>query len=449
MAEAKQKQKKQKFLRFFKLRKIIGAPGALAAVVASALIFYPASGRILALENAPSDTLTAASGARATIFLSPQVSIINEGSTFDVAVYLNTRGASVDEISVEIRFAPDKLTVVRPSRGKSFISVWSKSPTFSNSEGTLSFSGTIPNGVRVENGLITAITFQAKATGRAEVKIAPASQAFAREGEERIKLDLDLGSGVYTVISKPPEGIPVESITHPFDSEWYNSGSPVFTWEKEAGADDFSFILDNKPFTNPDSIADTPDAIAGYENLPDGIWFFHLKARKGEIWGPTAHFRIRIDTAPPRSFVPKIGIIPGEGGDKGVVTFFTTDSLSGVDHFEIGVLDKSQSPLLSPVFVEAESPYQIPDYLPGTLRVVVRAFDRAGNVRDEIIEPAGEYATLAFLRKHVVVIYFSSIALFLALGILHYFFGHHLITLPGRAAGLIGRRRRQSAVRRW
>ena len=60
--------------------------------------------------------------------------------------------------------------------------------------------------------------------------------------------------------------------------------------------------------------------------------------------------------------------------------------MAGIAHYEVAVIDKTEPPLESPVFIEAESPYQLPKLISGYLRIVVRAIDKAGNVRDETLD---------------------------------------------------------------
>ncbi|MBI4281039.1 hypothetical protein HY628_02480 [Candidatus Uhrbacteria bacterium] len=373
---------------------------------------------------------------RVTVFLTPRAETVIEGTTFDVSIYLDTQGQSINAVDLELKFPSHLLSIVKPSGGRSFISLWVAHPSFSNTNGTASFIGVVPNGIVTRTGLITTITFQAKAPGEAVVEVLPASQVLANDGAGTA-LSVDRGRGNYTIEPQPPEGVKVFSETHPFPNRWYNNNSPVLNWEKDAGVTDFSFEFNNQPSTTPDNNPETDQTITAYENQADGLWFFHIKARKNNVWGSTTHFPIRIDTLPPASFEPKLEIIKGgEQGDKGVVSFFTTDSLSGLDHYEIGLVDKRQSSLESPAFVLAESPYQLPSFTPGDLRITVRATDRAGNVRDETIESTVPGAVLSFFQKYKLWIAVGIILLLLLLLLLHYFYRHHVIAIFKRVVNV-------------
>ncbi|MFH1714020.1 MAG: hypothetical protein ABH831_00235, partial [Candidatus Nealsonbacteria bacterium] len=208
---------------------------------------------------------------------------------------------------------------------------------------------------------------------------------------------------------RPPEGPKVFSRTHPSGDRWYNNRNPILMWEKDLGVSDFSFEIDNKPLTIPDNISDTQDTITSYEDLADGVWFFHVKAKEKGIWGTTTHFPIYIDTTPPLSFKPKIEILTATIINRALVSFSTIDTLSGVDHYEAGVIDKTKSPLESPSFVEVGSPYQLPAFVSGSLRVIVRAVDRAGNVRDESVDAYLQLSLRTIVIIAVTIIAFSVI----------------------------------------
>ena len=349
------------------------------------------------------------SSAKATLFLSPRIETVLVGSTFDVSVLLDTYNNSINTVELNLKFPSNKLIIVKPSGAKSFFSVWFESPTYSNTEGRLNLTGGIPKGISTESGLVTTITFKAKVTGRAVVEVLPSSKVLANDGLGTNILS-GFGRGIYTLNPKPPEGVRVFSETHPFEDKWYNNNNPVLTWEKDMGITDFSFELDNKPLTIPDNEPDSQDTITFYKNVADGLWYFHIKAEKNGIWGSATHFLLHIDTTPPNRFKPKVEILTAATViNRALVSFFTTDSLSGVDHYEVGIIDKTKSPLESPVFVEAESPYQLPTFISGNLRVIIRAMDGAGNVRDESVDAYVPFSTklvFVILAVLLVVIYY-------------------------------------------
>jgi len=369
-----------------------------------------------------------ASSLRPKVFIviDPPNQTIIEGSTFDVSFFLNTNKQSINTFELNISFDPAKLEVIRPSGGKSISSIWVQPPSYSNTNGTAKFAGVIPNGIVTESGLMTAMTFRAKTTGQTAVSLLENTRILANDGMGSA-VPFSFNRGLYVIMPKAPEGPRVFSETHPFPEKWYNNNNPVLAWQTDPSVTNFSYTLDNEPFTIPDNTGEgATSTITSYENLPDGLWYFHIKAYKKGIWGGITHFLMRIDTAPPAEFTPKQETLTAAVIARILVSFFTTDSLSGINHYEVGLIDKTRTPFESPAFVEADSPYQLPAMNFTGARVIVRAVDNAGNVRDESLDLQAPSGILALLRQNFILILFSIIALFL---IVHYLFGHHIVKI--------------------
>lgn len=366
--------------------------------------------------------------AHSEVYLSPRSGSFVEGSTFQVPIFVNTKGKSVNGIEVRINFDKNKLAITNPTGGVSIIGVWVEPPGYDNTQGTASYVGVVPNGITTEAGLVGTITFKVLATGRAVVSVSSRSKILLNDGMGTETI-LDLGRAEYTLLPKAPEGVQVYSETHPVQSDWYNNDSPVLSWIKDTGVTGFSFEIDNKPATIPDNNIDTEDTIKSYENLEDGLWYFHIKAIKNGVWGTTGHFLTRIDTAPPAEFTPEANYLLAASifSERTLVSFFTTDNLSGVDHYEVGVIDKNQPTTESPVFIESSSPFQVPLSVNGKLQVIVRAVDKAGNVRDESIDVRSQNKYVHFFKSYLVYILLGIILLSFIILVMHYIFGHHII----------------------
>lgn len=372
------------------------------------------------------------------VSLSPRTGSFVEGSTFQVPILINTKGSSVNGIDLKITFDASKLSIVQPSNGKSIVGVWVEPTTYDNVRGTASFVGVIPEGVMTSSGLIGTITFVAKSSGVAAVGFKSNSAVLLNDG---------LGSNIktnfikaeYEIVPRPPEGVTIYSATHPSQDAWYNNNSPFFTWEKEPGVTGFSYVLDTKPSTVPENNVLTTETSKAYENLKDGLYYFHVKALKNSVWGTTGTFLVRIDTTPPASFTPRAEYVVAAvvAVERTLLSFFTTDNLSGIDHYEVGIIDKSQPVTESPVFTIAESPFQVP--LQGTekLRVIVRAFDKAGNVQDESVDVEAPFIITKFVTDYIVYILLGIILLGFVMLIMHYLFGHKLLAHVRRALTIV------------
>jgi hypothetical protein len=376
---------------------------------------------------------------KATVFISPRTATFLEGSTFEIPVFINTQGGSINALDLEVNFDPKKLEIIRPSGGQSIIAVWVEPPSYSNTKGFVKIVGAIPNGIKTQSGLITTITFRAIASGQATVYISNLTKVLASDGFGS-EVETTYDRATYTIMRKPPEDVTVFSETHPYQDSWYNNNSPVINWDKSPQVSDFSFVVDNKPFTIPDNTADTKDSQTSYQNLADGISYFHIKARKKDTWGGTTHFAVRIDTQPPATFTPKIETILDKTqtqNSRGLVSFFTTDGMSGIDHFEIGIVDKNAPAEASPIFVQAESPFLIPGQTTEGSRLIIRAFDRAGNAQDVSTTIAIPYAFTSVLRNNLVLILSILLILILLIIIIHYLVGHHVISHLRKALKII------------
>ena len=321
----------------------------------------------------------------ASLYLAPSRGTFFVGSTFSVSIYLDTKGNKINAVEVDLKFPPDILQVTTPTAGESFISEWITPPNYSNIGGKIFFKGGIPEGITATAGLVSTITFRAKSPGKAKVEFLDSSKVLLADGKGTPIFTTNFG-GVYEILVPPPEGPEISSITHPDPEIWYSNSSPHFSWERETGVTDFSFSFSQNPKENPDSVSEGNQTFKSYEEVSDGIWYFHLRSKKTTthpppsrerapgVWGRTSHLAVRIDTSPSQKFDPKADIFAG------FIYFETKDFHSGIDFYEISVLNISQNPDAAPFFVDATSPFKIPKQ-PGKYNVIIRAYDKAGNIQ--------------------------------------------------------------------
>jgi hypothetical protein len=363
-----------------------------------------------------------------------------ENSVFDIPILVNTRGSNINGIEIRIHFDSDRLEIVKPSSGLSIIGVWIEPPGYDNTRGLASYVGVVPNGITTNAGLVGTITFRAKKIGKAVVTFGQNSKVLLNDGQGTQAV-VELGRAEYTIVPKAPEGVHIYSETHPFQSEWYNNNSPIVSWDRDIGVAGFSYTLDNKPSTVPDNVININETSKAFENLDDGLWYLHIKGIKNGAWGTTGHFLIHIDTAPPADFKPEVNFLLAAiiSTERALVSFFTTDNLSGIDHYEVGVIDKSQPITVSPVFVQAESPFQVFVTDKNKLNVIVRAVDRAGNIRDVSVLVGPPSLFTKFIQDHLVYILLLIILVGLVSLILHYLVGHHIIRYLHKAMELVKR----------
>lgn len=335
-------------------------------------------------------SITASGAGFATLSVGPGTGTFIVGSTFTVSVFLDTGGESANALDVYIAFPPDKLQVVSPSTGKSIIGVWTSQPSFNNQIGSIHYQGGIPTpGINTSNGLISTVTFRAKAPGRAVIR-------FERDGDSGSRVFLNDGRGteflgnsnsaIYDLVLPPPAGPIVASPTHPDESKWYNLSTALLSFVSDEPIGGYSYTLNSEPISVPDDISEGEKETVSYQNLKSGTHYFHIKSLRDGKWGGLTHFAVNVDVEPPADF--KIEITPQNRTVRRnpIIAFETTDANSGIDHYEIKIIsltnrsDKNQKDA-QPFFIEATSPY-VPTLPLGRYDVIVHAYDKAGNYRE-------------------------------------------------------------------
>jgi len=353
-------------------------------------------------------SLGVASVARAggaSLYFSPNSGTFFIGSTFDVSIFVNTGDNNINVVQVDLKFDPKKLQIASPTAGKSFIDVWVSQPTYSNTEGTASFKGGIPSpGINISSGLFSTITFRAISPGETKISFLDSSRVLLDDGKGTNILT-STGHGVYILSIPPPEGPEVFSPTHSDQNKWYKNNNPTFSWVKEGGINNFSYNLDHDPQGIPDNVPEGDHTSISYSNLEDGIWYFHVKAKKAEVWGGISHYLVQIDITPPAGFVPEIDPSTKTSVLRPIISFITTDNLSGFDHFEAKIINitPDENKEESGFFIEVVSPYKLPSLQIGKYLSVIRAFDKAANWRDASIRLEIIPGGLGFSKQGILI----------------------------------------------
>lgn len=360
----------------------------------------------------------------ATLRLSPAAGSFILGSTFDVAVILNTQNEAVNTIEVELDFPADKLQIANPSLGKSIVQIWANPPTFSNRDGKIYFIGGIPSpGINTSEGVVQSFTFRVAAPGEARIAFGKNISVLANDGLGTDVLK-QTSPASFKLILPPAQGPDIFSPTHPEQGKWYKDPNPILKWSASANSQGFSYVLNHDPNTAPDTSIDTLDAEATMSELESGIWYFHVREKAGNTWGGTSHYFLNIDTLLPASF--GVNVSPGErtSSKSPIVRFFTTDSLSGFDHFEMKLVPLKSGPTDASFFFEAGSPYQLSNMKSGRYELVVRAYDKAGNFRDESVTLNILSSILQFVTPEGVdfIFFFVPWAIFIPIALLIAFF---------------------------
>jgi len=330
----------------------------------------------------------------ATLYLFPSSGSYTLGQTFTLTVYVSSADQAMNAASGVITFPADKLQVTSLSKISSIVSLWVQEPSFSNSNGTINFEGIVLNpGFQENNGKIISITFKVKTAGTASLSFT-SSSVLANDGQGTNILQ-SLGSAQFilksTSATEPPaseastplvkSGTPValkiSSPTHLNPEKWYKDNNPQFEWTLSEDITAIAFTLDQKPITVPSTKAKELATSYSYQNLKEGIWYFHLQAKNALGWGSVSHFKIQIDNTQPEPF----SITVDNGGDstnpQPFLLFETQDIVSGIDYYQVEI-GKLHSLKISSEEMK-NGKYQIPITPAGEYQVVIRAIDEAGN----------------------------------------------------------------------
>jgi len=326
--------------------------------------------------------------AGASLYLSPASGSFFVGSTFDISVFINTGQEDVNAVEVNLQFDPTKLQIASPTAGKSFIEVWVSQPTFSNIKGTMSFIGGVPSpGINTSSGLVSTITFRAISPGETSVIFLNTSKVL-RNDAQGTNILTSATRGNYTLLIPPPEGPKVFSSTHPDQNKWYKNNNPTFSWEKEEKVTDFSYSINQDSAGVPDNIPEGDHTSVSFSEIEDGIWYFHVKATKEGVWGGTSHYVVRIDNTPPAAFTLTVTPSLKTTEKQPLVSFMTTDALSGIDYYQIKYIDVTpeRKEEEAGFFTEAISPHKLSPLEIGEYLVVIRAYDISGNWREGTVK---------------------------------------------------------------
>jgi len=331
----------------------------------------------------------------ASLYLNPSSNSYTVGNTFSVDIKVNTGGRAINAAEGSLIFDTNAFEVTGFSKGGSAFTIWTQDPSFSNSAGTIVFGGGIPNpGFTGAAGKIFSITLKIKTTGTGTINWSSGA-ILANDGKGTNILASMVG-GSYnlnpkitipaapTIPAPAPTtatGVPaapqITSSTHPDPNRWYANSNPSFEWQLPSGVTGVSFLMTERPTSNPGTLSDGLVTSKKFENIKDAIHYFHIRFRNRRGWGEITHRRVLIDTVAPKSF--KVAVYDGVDATNPTpeISFKTTDAVSGVSYYEVKI-DNNIKEKIAAAVVET-NPYKPAPLLAGRHTVVVEAFDGAAN----------------------------------------------------------------------
>lgn len=327
----------------------------------------------------------------ASLNLSPNTGVYGSNSTFTVNVNVNTEGQSVNAAEGVISFNPNELSVVAVNRSASIFNLWVTEPTFSNSAGTINFSGGLPSGYSGKTGKIMSITFRAAGAGTARVNFKTGS-VLANDGKGTNILTT-MNGGSYTIqanaVAPEPEVIVeyvapantpaapnVTSATHPEANKWYSNNKAVLDWSLPSGVTGVRTLLNENPTSVPTKVYDNPISSITLDDLEEGISYFHVQFKNDEGWGKVTHYRLGVDTQKPTNFIISNLDESDNSNPNQVLKLAVEDETSKVLKFLIKIDNNEQYEYRDET---GSSTVTLPALEPGYHTVIIEAFDEADN----------------------------------------------------------------------
>lgn len=344
----------------------------------------------------------------ASLFFVPATGELGVGSKITVDLKIDSEGVGINAAQATIRFPKDTLTVTSIDKTGSIINFWLEEPTFSNADGVITFVGGTPYGISGASVQVLRVVFTSKGSGPASITIADAAiTASDGSGTNVLSKTNDAvftisPTAVSTVIPAPTQikreptpasGLPVKPVLtvplYPSESAWHNA-SNIFNanWELPRDISGVKTSLNKQPGFVPSGESEGLFDNKTFSALTDGVWYLHIRFANNVGWGPTAHYRIAVDTQAPLPFEITSDTSDTSDNPTPILSFNANDALSGLNEYRIRIDNENWIDVTSKDFTGS---YKLPVQNPGKHHLTILAVDNAGNS----IENTIDYETLS------------------------------------------------------
>jgi hypothetical protein len=302
--------------------------------------------------------------ASASLYTYPSSGTYYQGNSFSVGIYVSSSEA-INAVEATISYDSSILSIVSCGVVTSTFELAADSTCPSITVGTTgSYTGS--------GAQVATVTFRSIATGTASVTVTGKTAingAYVSTNGATSTFSIVL----YTPIPQAPT---VSSTTHPKSDKWYKTKTFKASWNKDSGVSGFSYNFDQKKDTIPDNTIDTSSTTISLNVNKSGTWFFHIKAFGSGGWGDPSHYKFLVDSKDPL-FVTNPSF-EDKGDLQSEIVFKAEDEESGIKNYKL-LIDGDE------VKGTISSPYKTPVLSVGEHTVVIKAFDKAGNLAQESI----------------------------------------------------------------
>lgn len=352
--------------------------------------------------------LVAVPAYAAELSVTPASGSYNAGQTFTARIQVQPGGDSINAVEADLTFDNDVLSVESVSKDGSVFTLWPVEPTFSNSNGTISFGGGHTAPIDTSSTVLN-VTFRVQGSGGSGTVSFSDASVLAADGQGTDVYDGG-NPATYTVsaaadpapepeptpepaesqppeaegedsdaltFGEPPRAPEVGSQTFLDPSVWYNTKEGLFTWELPFDVNAMAVEIATSSDNEPEEIFDPPieEFAISEENVSDGVQYLSIQFQNQVGWGAVLNRPIRIDTTPPEPF--EIDVQAGTSPSSfPLLKFAAKDETSGIDLYELTIADRE------PVVItpdEAKLGYLLGELEDGTYTATVVARDKAGN----------------------------------------------------------------------
>lgn len=335
-------------------------------------------------------------------------SAISVEDTFSATLKIDSEDAGVNAAQATINFTKGTFQVVSIDKSNSVFNFWLEETAYDNSTGQITLIGGSTAGFLGK--ALQAIKINLKATGSGPSNFVFSDGAITASDGSGTNLlsamngaQFTIGTGVGAPTPVQPAPPPTQAVPppvqiqrppapavataskptlnvslYPDPTKWSNVADIfLVSWDLPPDVSAVSTAVNKDPAFAP-AVSEGLFDNKYFKALDDGTWYAHVQFRNSLGWGTTMHYKISVDTVPPTPFAIRIDESTSTDNPTPTFRFGTSDQPSGIDRYRIKVGDEEPVQATSTIL-------KLPLQAPGTYNVVVRAYDKAGNITEERI----------------------------------------------------------------
>ncbi len=335
----------------------------------------------VALIERPSYTIY-----NSTLKFEPEQNVVDLRAEQRIAVKIATGGEAINAAQTVVVYDPTMVRVENILTADSFCS-----PEFflekeiDNDKGEARIACMLPNpGFIGDKGTVAELLIQPLKTGEISLRFGEETKILANDGlgTDVLRMVTNARYQVAAFESQAVSGdissheVIVFSPTHPNGERWYNKKEMTFSWPSQRDYD-YTYLLDRYPdtvLTRENGTTMNGGSVV-LEAETDGVYYFHIAARKGDKIGRISHFEIKIDKSPPLAPTIKASATKIKAGEVVRLEFSSEDDISGLQSgFYVQVDNGIRLPSLPQLYMAFPQK--------GKHVLSVRTFDNANNFSD-------------------------------------------------------------------